>query len=156
MIKIKKKILGALLLTTLILFVCCIVLFYNKPAPALQCHANIRYNTTDNGQVLKSNMNLEIFFKSGYASISGDIQLDNNQYSVRRDIYFKKEGQSGATVLAKEIILPGDNVSNELWVRFFIPRPYNTPFFSHFEKLTGNLYYVGVASSPYFICAGSS
>lgn len=155
MLKLRKKIFGVLLLTTLTLFVCCIVLFYNKPVPSLQCHANIRYNITDNGQVLKSNMNLDIYFKSGYASISGDIQLDNNKYSVRRDIYFKKEGQSGAILLTKEIALPGDNVSNELWVRFFIPRPYNTPFFSHFEKLMGNLYYVGLASSPYFICVGS-
>ncbi|MHA0949046.1 hypothetical protein [Enterobacter ludwigii] len=156
MIKIKKTYFGTLLITTLLLSVCCIVLFYNKPVPALQCHANIRYNTIDNGKMLKSNMTLEIFFNAGYASVTGEIQLDDTQYSVRRDIYFKKVEQSGATVLTKEIILPGDNVSDELWERFFIPRPYNTPFFSHFEKLTGNLYYVGLASSPYFICAGSS
>lgn len=155
MIKIKKTFFGSLLFTTIILFVCCIFLFYNKPTPALQCHANIRYTTMDDGQELKSNMTVEIFFKAGYASVTGDIQLDDTLYSVRRDIYFRKEIQSGATVLAKEIILPGDNVNNALWVRFFIPRPYNTPFFSHFEKLTGNLYYVGLASSPYFICVGS-
>jgi len=156
MIKIKKTFFGTLLFTTIILFVCCIAIFHNKPDPALQCHANIRYTTMDDGQVLKLNIALEIFFKAGYASVIGDIQLDDTQYSVRRDIYFKKENQFGAITLAKEIILPGDNVNNALWVRFVIPRPYNTPFFSHFEKLTGNLYYIDLASSPYFICAGSS
>lgn len=155
MIKVKKTIFGTLLISTLILFVCCIVLFYDKQDHAAQCHANIRYTTIDDGQVLKSNMTLEIFFKAGYATVTGDIQLGDNKYSVRRDIYFIKDSPSAATVLAKEIILPGDNVNNALWERFFIPRPNKTPFFSHVEKLTGNLYYVSLASSPYFICVGS-
>lgn len=156
MIKIKKTFFGSLLLSITILFICCLALLSNKPNPAPQCHANIRYSTIDNGQALKSNMTVEIYFKAGYASITGDIQLGDSLYSVKRDIYYKKVEQSGAVVLDKEITLPGDNVDNALWERIFIPRPYKTPFFSHVEKLTGNLYYISLSSSPYFICAGSN
>jgi len=155
MMKMNKFFYGTLLLALLTLFFCCMIIFYYNSAPAPKCHANIRYNIIDGGKEIKSNISIDIFFKAGYASVTGGIQLDNTLHHVRRDLYFEKENHSGATILTKEIILPGDNISNELWEHFFIPRPYNTPFFSHIEKLTGNLYYVGLASSPYFICVDS-
>lgn len=148
-----KLIMLILSITLMILLLLCVTRL-NKIS--YECHANIRLTRKTTNGYLSSNITVSLFPSEGYYTLTGNIYDKEKSYVVRRDGYFSRTGvNKNSVVIEREVILPGDNIDNDIWEKYFIPRPIGVRFYLDIKPLISNLYYVAQPSSPLYICVAS-
>jgi hypothetical protein len=160
-VKIRKL---TLLLTAIFISLIMSALYFYfhlyKGKKTYECHANLRHSADTLDGYITSNMNISFIPEDGYFTIIGKITVNNHLYNVHRDGYMVRENDaiegSGSQVkIVKEVLLPADDVDNDIWTKYFSPRPIGSTFYLEFRPLFGNLYLVTMPSIPLMVCAST-